>query len=93
MKPLQQPSVQLLFGQVDPQPSWAPAHFPAQSGVQLWQPVWVHSSPWLQAEPVAAQTQAPCEQSSVLASSVQSAQSLPVVPHAVGPWLGEETQS
>lgn len=35
--PLSQQPAQLLFAQVPPQPSAAPAHLPEQFGVQLWQ--------------------------------------------------------
>lgn len=80
---VQQPPVQWLSGQVDPQPSPAPGHLPVQSGVQAPQPVWVHSSPGGQGEPVAAQTQEPLEQESVLASAVQSTQVPPPVPQVV----------
>lgn len=72
-----------MSGQVDPQVSSAPAHFPAQSGVQPWQPVWVHSSPWGQGEPVAAHTQEPAEQESVRTSAVQSVQAPPPLPQVV----------
>jgi hypothetical protein len=81
--PVQQPSVQLLSGQVDPQSSPAPWHLPAQSGVQPSQPVWVHSSPAAHNEPVAAQTQESLEQESDRASAVQSAQIEPPVPQVV----------
>jgi hypothetical protein len=43
----------------------------------------VHSSPWGQGAPVAAHTQEPAEQESVLLSAVQSTQAPPPVPQVV----------